>query len=93
MVRAAKRRPDHERAVCRQQPCDRVHRGDLKSGFGVKRGQQPRQALRQHGLATARRPLHEQMMAASRRYFDRQATAGLARHIGKIADILDAGLR
>ena len=65
---------------------DRLHHGDFEKLGRRQRRQDRGQPRRQHRLAGAGRPDHEQIMAAGGRHFERALGAFLALDVGKIGE-------
>ena len=73
--------------VGEEAPGGRVHPGHRQRLFGSEGGQQPGQALGQHGLARSGRAHHQQVVASGRRHFEGVAPEGLSPHIGQVGPV------
>ena len=69
-MRLAERRA-HDQPTTGEQPSHAVHHADLERGFGIKVGQQARQAGGKHGLTGAGWADQEKVVASGGSNFDR----------------------
>ena len=90
MMRRAKRAPVGQRAAG-QMAGDRMDHRDFQQFARVQRRQDRRQALGEHRLAGARRAAHQQVVAASRRHFERALGAFLAADVAHVGQTGDCG--
>ncbi len=84
VVRRAERPVRHQARVGRQQARHRVDRRDLQRLVERQRRQEPRQAPRQHRLARAGRPDHQQVVAAGGGDLERPPGQVLAVHVAEV---------
>ena len=84
VMRCAKRPIDEQAGARRQQPGDRVHGRDFEGVVERQWRQDRRQPSRYHRLAGTRRTHQQQVVAASRRDFQRPPCQQLPAHISEV---------
>ena len=84
VVRGAKRARPVQRAVTGQLAEQTSHLGDLERFPQLERGQDSRQAAREHGLARARRTAQQQVVAARRCNLQGALGLFLTVHLGQV---------